>query len=140
MSYATQDDIDLRYPGALEQAGPRDAESELDEDAIDAALVYTDAILEERLSHRYPLPWTAPYPAWLVDLAVDLALYRATPAVVVDTFSDRKTRHDAALSRLDAYAAGRLNPPSDLVSSDGAGTATAWFSSNEPRFVRGSLF
>lgn len=137
--YVTQANIEETYPGALAQAGPREADGELDPAAIAAALSYADSLLEERLGRRFPLPWMAPYPRWLVELAVDLALYRATPAVLIDTFRDRKSRHDAALARLDDIAAGRLEPPIALVSlADPPGQAV-WVSTQPPRYPRGSL-
>jgi phage gp36-like protein len=116
--YAAQADIDLRYPGALAQAGPRDDEGELDTDAITAALATASGLIEERLQALYPLPWTAPYPAWLVEIAVDIALYRATPAPVLNDFQDRKARNDAALARLADIAVGRAIPTSPPSATD----------------------
>ena len=44
--YATADDIELRYPGELAQAGPRDAAGNLRADAIAAALAAAEAVAE----------------------------------------------------------------------------------------------
>lgn len=110
MSYATQADIDRHYPGSLEQAGPRNADGELDTDAIAAALAWADSQIDARLGQRYGLPLVDPIPTWVVSLAVDLALYRATPAPVLDDFKDRHTRAVSALNYLDNIRLGLITP------------------------------
>lgn len=117
MTYASQANIETRYPGALDQAGPRDpVTGDLDTDAIAAALNYADNIIDSYLGPRYGLPLITPAPAWLVDLAVDLALYRVTPAPVLDDFADRHTRAIAALDYLRDVHDGKLDPPSSPAS------------------------
>ena len=112
MSYATQADIDRVYPGALEQACLRDAEGDLDADAIAAALTWADYVIDGFIGRRYDLPLRTPTPDWIVDNAVDLALYRLTPSAVLDTFKDRYTRFVAAWDYLRDVGAGKINPPS----------------------------
>ena len=109
--YFDQDDIDTRYPGALEQAGPRNADGDLDGDAIDAAIVWAESQANTYLGPRYGVPLARPAPAWLKDRLVDMALYRLTPSVVLDTFADRRTRSDAAIAFLQAIHDGKLDPP-----------------------------
>lgn len=114
MSYATADDIELRYPGELAQAGPRDAAGNLDDDAIAAALATADQLIDLHLGTAgRTVPLEAPYPAWVVDVAVDLALYLATPTALASQgdFADRYQRYQDAYRRLQAIAAGQLLPP-----------------------------
>lgn len=144
MTYATQDDIEARYPGELAQAGPRDSAGDLDAAAIELALVAADAALDRTfrtIGWPTPLPATVdPIPEWIIALAVDLALYLATPTVLAsqDDFKDRKGRYQAAIDDLAAFAAGRVIPllPEGLYEEP----VTALYSSSNARlFGRGTL-
>ena len=115
MAYATQADIDARYPGELAQAGPRDATNALDAAAIALACAQASATVDRTLR---AIGWTVPLstvPDWVTDLTVDLALYLATPTALASQsdFSDRKTRYQAALATLAAIRRGdeRPEPP-----------------------------
>ena len=117
MTYATLTDIETRYPGELAQAGPKDATGALDTDAVAVALAAADDLMDRALrAIGWTVPLTAPYPGWVNRLAVDLALYLATPTVLAsqDDFKDRRNRYEAALVDLDHIATGkRLPPPLD---------------------------
>lgn len=140
MAYATHGDIDARYPGELAQAGPRDASGDFDYAAVDLALADADATIDRYLRAR---GWTVPLvgnaPDWVKGLAVDLALYLATPTALAsqDDFSDRRDRYKAALATLDAIAKGELLPPAP----GGSTTAeTLIFATGNARmFGRGTL-
>ena len=111
MSYATQADLESRYPGELEQAGPKTADGLLDDTAVALALQAADAALDRSLRVMgWEVPLSAPIPGWVVALAVDLALYLATPTVLASQadFADRKTRYQAALDTLAAMVKGSL--------------------------------
>lgn len=112
MTYATHADIDARYPGELAQAGPRDADNVLDEDAIALACAQASATVDRTLR---AIGWTVPLvtvPDWVTDLTVDLALYLATPTALASQsdFSDRKARYQAALDALAAIRRGDERP------------------------------
>lgn len=139
MAYATQADIEARYPGELAQAGPREADGDLDTAAIALACAGASALVDRYLR---PLGWTTPLdppvPAWVTDLAVDLALYKATPTAVAsqDDFADRKARADRAVAQLEAIAGGRLIPtPPD----DGGAPVEVLVTASDRQFGRGVL-
>jgi phage gp36-like protein len=137
MSYATLDDLEARYPGELAQAGPKTPSGVLDEDAVDLALIAADDAIDRSLRViGWSIPLTAPIPAWVIALAVDLALYAATPTVLAsqDDFKDRRARYDAALATLEAIAAGRVLP----APPSGAPGSGVYVSSQERRFGRGA--
>lgn len=139
MSYASQTDIDARYPGELDQAGPRDESGELDEAAINMACSYASDVVDRYLR---AIGWTVPlvtYPKWITDITVDLALYQATPTVLASQaeFSDRKRRHELALSYLDDIVKGTVIPP--IPSGTTANVIQIYISGNERQFGRGAL-
>lgn len=144
MTYATQDDIEARYPGELAQAGPRDSANALDAAAIELALTAADATIDRALrAIGWPMPFPAtvdPIPEWAIALAVDLALYLSTPTVLAsqDDFKDRKARYQTALDTLDAIAAGRIIPsrPDGLTEEAVTGV---YSTSNARVFGRGTL-
>lgn len=120
MAYASQSDIEARYPGELAQAGPRDASGALDDDAVALACEWAAATADRYLrAIGWPVPLDDP-PDWLVDLTADMALYMATPTAIASQadFKDRLTRYQAAFAQLDAIASGRLVP--EPPSSGGA--------------------
>lgn len=140
MLYADIDAIETRYPGELAQAGPRTAAGTLDEDAVDLALAWASALADQ---HLRVLGWTVPltaepFPDWLIDLVVDLALYQATPTALAsqDDFADRRARYADALTRLADIAAGRLLPP---IPTGIAPTTTVYAAGNDRLFGRGTL-
>jgi phage gp36-like protein len=139
MTYAAQTDIDARYPGELAQAGPRDSNGDLDTAAIDLALSAADAIIDRALRViGWTLPLSDPVDEWVITLAVDLALYLATPTVLASQadFADRKTRYQDALATLEAIARGDLLP--QRPAGNGAST-TLYTTSNDRLFGRGRL-
>ncbi len=141
MTYAAHADIEARYPGELAQAGPRDSNNDLDEAAIDLALGAADAAIDRALrTLGWPAPLTVdPLPDWIIALAVDLALYLATPTVLAsqDDFADRKTRYQAALAVLDDIAQGKIRPP---PLTEGEAGLNPLYTACKPRlFGRGAL-
>ena len=138
MTYATLTDIETRYPGELAQAGPKDATGALDADAVAVALAAADDPIDRALrAIGWTVPLTAPVPGWVTRLAVDIALYLATPTVLAsqDDFSDRRKRYDVALSVLSDIASGRLIP-APLVGETVSGVFVA---SSACNFGRGVL-
>ena len=139
MTYATQADLEARYPGELAQAGPKDGTGGVDAVAVAQALGAADAMIDRTLrTLGWTVPVAAPAPGWIVDLAVDLALYLATPTVLASQadFKDRRARFDTALATLADLAAGRLLPAPPPVT---AGLTTLYSRSNDRLFGRGTL-
>lgn len=136
MDYATQADIEARYPGELAQAGPRDATNALDSAAIAAACCAASAQIDAALhTAGWIVPLPAPLPEWVTDIAVEIALYRATPTALASQgdFADRRLRAEQAQEVLRRIAAGELHPPKPTGLS-------AIFASSKPRiFGRGVL-
>jgi phage gp36-like protein len=144
MTYATQDDIEARYPGELAQAGPRDSDNALDDAAIDLALAAADAAIDRALAViGWPMPFAEEVviPNWVIALAVDLALYLATPTVLAsqEDFKDRRTRYQAATETLNAIAAGRVIPARPTGMPEAAAVTSVYSTSNERLFGRGRL-
>lgn len=141
MSYATQSDIESRYPGELAQAGPT-VNGVLDEAAVALALLDASNKADGYLRaapYRFAVPWPDPAPDWLADMVVDIALYEATPTALAsqEDFKDRRKRYEDALARLGAIAAGRVNPDTAAPASTVAGVIAV---SSTPRlFGRGVL-
>lgn len=138
MTYATLTDIETRYPGELAQAGPKDATGALDTDAVAVALAAADDPIDRALrAIGWTVPLTAPVPGWVTRLAVDIALYLATPTVLAsqDDFKDRRQRYAAVLDTLDNIASGRLIP-TPLVGETVSGVFVA---SSARNFGRGVL-
>lgn len=132
MPYATPTDLETRYPGELVQAGPKDAAGALDTGAVADALAAADAPIDRALrTIGWTVPLPLPAPRWVVDLAVDIALYLATPTVLAsqDDFKDRRKRYETALSVLADIASGKVIPPQ---SSGGSGV----FVTSTPRLFR----
>lgn len=139
MTYATLTDLNTRYPGELQQAGPKDATGALDMVAVGAALAAADEPINAALNTiGWSVPVAAPAPTWIVDLAVDIALYLATPTALAsqDDFKDRRKRYETALDTLDDIASGRLLP---VKPASNAAVMTVYSQSNERRFGRGVL-
>ncbi len=138
MTYASLANIETRYPGELAQAGPKDATGALDADAVDVALAAADDRIDSALrSIGWTVPLAVPPPLWIIRLAVDIALYLATPTVLAsqDDFKDRRKRYETALDVLSEIASGKLLP----ASLDG-GPASGVFVTSQPRlFGRGVL-
>jgi phage gp36-like protein len=139
MAYALQADIEARYPGELAQAGPRGADGELDAAAIALACNWASATVDRYLrAIGWPVPLADDFPAWIVDLTVDLALYQATPTALASQadFSDRHVRYVAALTQLDAIARGEISPPTP---ADGGALLPVYVTSNSRVFGAGVL-
>jgi phage gp36-like protein len=144
MAYATQADIEARYPGELAQAGPRDADNVLDAAAIALALELASATVDRYLrAIGWPVPVTAtPVPDWLAQLTVDLGLYLATPTVLASQadFADRRDRYRDALAQLEAIARGDIRPPWPGAEAGVNGGLTPVYGAGNARvFGRGTL-
>lgn len=138
MPYATLDDINARYPGWLALAGPV-ANGVLDEDAVDLALKSADYAIDSalrRIGWDVPVV-TVPVPGWIVDLAVELAVYAATTTALAsaDVLNDRRKRYEDALRVLDDIAEGKRIAPA----LPGQASGGVEFSSRERLFTRGVL-
>lgn len=139
MPYAALTDLETRYPGELDQAGPKDAAGALDTVAVGIALTAADDPIDRALrTLGWAVPLAAPVPNWVVDLAVDIALYLATPTVLAsqDDFADRRKRYETALETLLDIAAGRLRPAPLTGGSTGTGMIAG---GNTRLFGRGVL-
>lgn len=114
--YATQADIESRYPGELQQAGPWYTDGVIDTGAVALACQEASGLIDSHLKaapYGFVVPWPAPTPEWITNLAVDIALYQATPTPMAsqDDFKDRRRRYEDALAFLAALAAGKVAPP-----------------------------
>ena len=141
MTYATQADIEARYPGWLALAGPiNETTKAIDTVAVGLACAAADdPINRALLTIGWSVPVAAPVPDWLLNLAVDIAAYFATSTAVASTelLDDRRKRYDDALRVLADIAAGRVCP-SPPVGSGGA-VASGVFVTSQPRQFGGEL-
>lgn len=120
MTYATQSDIEARYPGWLALAGPiNETTKALDTVAVGLACAAADEPINQALrTIGWSVPVTAPLPDWVLHLAVDIAAYFATSTAIASeaTLNDRRKRYDDALRVLADIAAGRVYPPPPVAS------------------------
>ena len=143
MTYATQADIESRYPGALKQTGPVSAGVI---DAVAVALALFDASnLADGYLRRSPfafiVPVPDPVPDWLVALVVDIGLYRATSTVhaSLPVFEDRRKRYLDALMVLEAIADGTYNPDGRVLRTALTGPIPMSITHRPRLFGRGAL-
>jgi phage gp36-like protein len=139
MAYAALTDLETRYPGELTQAGPKDPTGALDTIAVGLALTAADDPIDRALrTIGWAVPLAVPAPNWVIDLAVDIALYLATPTVLAsqEDFKDRRKRYETALETLMSIASGRLIPAPLLTGAVGSGV---FVRSRERLFGRGIL-
>jgi phage gp36-like protein len=140
MTYASQADIEARYPGELDRAGPKTAAGALVAAAVTLALVAAADPIDRALrTIGWSVPLVAPIPGWVIDLVVDIALYLVTPTVLAsqEVFKDRRKRYETALGTLMDIASGKLLPPP--LASVGS-VATGIVAGSNPRlFGRGVL-
>ncbi len=140
MPYASQADIEARYPGWLTLAGPyNETTKALDLTAMGLACAAADDPIDRALrTIGWSVPVAAPVPDWLLNLAVDIAAYLATSTALAseDALKDRRKRYDDALTTLDDIASGKLLPPPLAGSTTGTGV---FFSSQPRQFGRGVL-
>jgi len=132
MPYATLTDLETRYPGELTLAGPKDPTGAMDTVAVGIALTAADDPIDRALrTIGWAVPLAAPVPGWVVDLAVDIALYLTTPTVLAsqEDFKDRRKRYETALEILMDIASGKLIPPPLTTGAVGSGV----FVSSRPR-------
>ena len=132
MPYATLTDLETRYPGELTVVGPKDPTGALDTVAVGVALTAADDPIDRALrTIGWAVPLAAPAPGWVIDLAVDIALYLATPTVLAsqEDFKDRRKRYETALETLLNIASGKLIPPPLTAGTVGSGV----FVSSRPR-------
>ncbi|WP_181318157.1 gp436 family protein [Pseudogemmobacter blasticus] len=107
MTYATRTDItDLYGVNALVVAD-HDRVGVPDDAAITRALVMASGEIDTYLARRYTLPLTVT-PAHLVQLCVDIALYRMALSQDVASEEHRK-RYEDAISVLTKMADGRVS-------------------------------
>lgn len=142
MTYATQADIEARYPGWLTLAGPiNETTKVLDTVAMGLACAAADdPINRALLTIGWSVPVVAPIPGWLLNLAVDMARYFATSTAVAseEMLKDVRKRYDDALNALDDIASGQIIPP-PLVNGSGTASVGMIAGSNPRLFGRGVL-
>ncbi len=119
MPYAAQSDIEALYGAdALVAVADRDGSGAADPDAVAAALVRASDEIDLHIAaaHQLPLPATPPQ---LVQLAVDIALYRLAQTADVRT-DEHRLRYEDAVGALKLIAAGRarLTLPADPQAPD----------------------
>lgn len=95
MAYATQQDIIDRYgEDQLLILADRDRDNVVDADVVARALADADAEINLHVGALYDLP-LASVPAGLVQIAVDIALYRMCGTADLATEESRKRYEDA---------------------------------------------
>lgn len=105
MPYATSEDITAIY-GAdlLARVGDHDFDGEVDAAAVAAALQRASDEIDSHIGVRHRLPLDATPPV-LVQICVDIAVYRLAQSGAVRTDEDR-TRYEDAVAHLARIAKG----------------------------------
>lgn len=122
MAYATQDDIITLYSLDALFVADRDGDGTPDAAAVDRALVSASEEIDSYLGVRHALP-LPDVPGLLVQLAVDIALYRLASSR--DLLSDEhRRRYEDAIKHLNKLATGgaSLNLPGPVDADTGAAT------------------
>lgn len=137
MAYATQQDmIDRRGEDSLYVAADRDGDGTLDAAAITRALDDASAEIDTYLGAAYALPLSETPPV-VVNLAVDIALYRLSDRPGALTNEVRR-RYEDAIALLKRIADGGATLP--LSAGDAPETAkTVESSGAERKFTRDSM-
>ncbi|MBP9184350.1 MAG: DUF1320 family protein [Fuscovulum sp.] len=105
MPYATLADITALYGQNALVVADHDRDGAPDEAAVARALVAATGEIDTYLAARYSLPLHET-PAFLTQLAVDIALYRLALAADVAT-TEHRTRYEDALGHLKLIGAGK---------------------------------
>lgn len=108
MAYASESDITALYGEAyLNLVADRDGDGLADSGVVSAALARADAEIDPYLSTKYSLPM-GNTPAHLVQVAVDIAIYRMAPdhAALTD---DMRARYKDAIKWLTGVAKGDIH-------------------------------
>lgn len=106
-AYATAADVEEDLGADLYRAlADRDGDGSADDSAVDAALAAAGSVIDGYIARKLPASGTLPtIPAWLKQAAIDLAVYD-----LAETPSEaQKNKHDAAIRKLEAVAAGRMS-------------------------------
>lgn len=110
MPYAAPADIEAIYGAdTLARVADRDFDGVADVAAVETALQRASDEIDAHLAARYELP-LASVPPVLVQLCVDIALYRLAQSGAVRTDEDR-TRYEDATALLGRIAAGKAALP-----------------------------
>lgn len=119
--YATQSDIVALYGANALVVADRDGNGVADGAAVERALASASDEINSYLAVRYPVPVAAPAPQILVQLCVDIGVYRL--ALSADVLSaEHRQRYEDALAMLKRLAKGEAAlvlavdpnaPPSD---------------------------
>lgn len=121
MAYATRTDIETLYSAGALYVADRDGDGTPEDAAIVRALDGASGEIDAFLRVRYDVP-VAPVPDLLVQIAVDIALYRL--ALSADVLSEEhRRRYEDALSQLKMLSDGRMMlppPPVDPNDPDSA--------------------
>jgi phage gp36-like protein len=105
MAYATEADILTLYgPDLLARVADRDRDGTPDAAAVAGALDRASAEIDSHIGARYELPLAATPPV-LVQLCVDIAVYRLAQSGAIRTEEDR-TRYEDAVAHLGRIARG----------------------------------
>lgn len=119
MAYATQEDIVTLYSSDALFVADRDGDGTPDATAVERALTSASEEIDSYLGVRHALPLSG-VPGPLVQLAVDMALYRLASSR--DLLSDEhRRRYDDAIKHLVKLAEGKasLNLPGPVDAETG---------------------
>lgn len=130
MAYATQTDIETIYGADALYVADRDGDGVADAAAVTRALDAAGAEIDTYLAVRYALPLVS-IPAMLMQLAVDIALYRLAASHDVLT-DEHRVRYEDAIKLLDRIAKGTAGLPVS-ADSDGDGDLDDEFGGGRPQ-------
>lgn len=107
----------------------------VDTDKVDRAIADTDALIDGSVSVRYQLPLD-PLPAIIVDLALQIAIYK----LHTETASEKITAdYKMALAALDKISTGKVRLKANAVEAPTAGGSSITVVAPDRIFNRDSL-
>lgn len=136
MAYATTQDIIDRYgEDQLLVLADRDGDGRADQAVTSRALADADSEIDLHVGTRYDLP-LAVVPSVLVQVAVDIAVYRMCPSDALVT-EEIRTRYTDARATLKAIAKGDVSLGPTPERSGGQASSPALVSGRPRVFGRG---
>jgi phage gp36-like protein len=103
--YATRADLDKKqWAGELAQLADRDMDGYEDDGVVDAAIAWSCALIDSKLTGRVDLSLSSPFPPRLVDIACDLTRYELYG---VQPIEHVRQRYEDAIKQLDAVRDGK---------------------------------
>jgi len=107
VAYSTEADVRLAWNGVTTV--------ELPKATVDKAITKADGEIDAKLNCIYPVPFSAPVPAIINGISMDIALFYCKmwkdPRLVVDADGKLEMNYNLAMERLEEIRDGKMDIP-----------------------------